>query len=112
MTSSPQFAGTAATAGAIRVGVFWKRDNGSESPPTIADTGDHTIGRIYAFRGCIETGLPYVDPAGQVNSTTNVDRQAYAPQITYTTGGVMVVLISGEARDSRYHNHCIFHESE
>ena len=51
--------GAAATAGSTKMSVFWKRDNGSESVPTIPDTGDHTFGFMFAVRGCVTTGDPF-----------------------------------------------------
>src|SRR5690348_5522986 len=35
--------GDAASAGGSKLAIFWKRDGGSESAPTIADSGDHTF---------------------------------------------------------------------
>lgn len=51
--------GKAATALSTRLGIFWKRDNGSESAPTIADSGDHTFGVMFAVRGCPTVGDPF-----------------------------------------------------
>lgn len=51
--------GAAATAGSTKLSIFWKRDGGSESAPTIPDTGDHTYGVMFAVRGCPTTGDPF-----------------------------------------------------
>lgn len=51
--------GVAVTAGSVRLGLFWKRDGGSESAPTIADSGDHTYGMMFAIRGCPTVGDPF-----------------------------------------------------
>jgi hypothetical protein len=51
--------GTAASAGAVKLHIFWKRDNGAESAPTIPDTGDHTFGVMFAIRGAIKHGNPF-----------------------------------------------------
>jgi hypothetical protein len=51
--------GTAVTAGSTRMGIFWKRDNGAEVAPTIADSGDHTYGVMLAIRGCPTVGDPF-----------------------------------------------------
>lgn len=51
--------GTAVTAGATKLAVFWKRDGGSESAPTLTDSGDHTYGVMFAVRGCPTTGDPF-----------------------------------------------------
>jgi hypothetical protein len=51
--------------------VFWKRAGASESSVSVADTGDHQVATIYAFRGCISSGNP-VDTWGQATSSTNL----------------------------------------
>lgn len=51
--------GPAAAAGSTRLGIFWKRAGSSESAPTIADSGDHTYGFMFAVRGCPTTGDPF-----------------------------------------------------
>lgn len=51
--------GDAAAAGSTKLSVFWKRDNGSETVPTIPDTGDHTYGFMFTVRGCPTTGDPF-----------------------------------------------------
>lgn len=47
-------------SGATRIVVAWKRDNGSESDPTVVDTGDHTLAQIMAVRGCPTSGDPFL----------------------------------------------------
>jgi hypothetical protein len=51
--------GAAATAGSTKLSIFWKRDTGTESAPTIPDTGDHTYGFMFAVRGCVTSGDPF-----------------------------------------------------
>ena len=51
--------GAAATAGTVKLSIFWKRDNGSESAPTLTDSGDHTYGVMLAVRGCKTSGDPF-----------------------------------------------------
>lgn len=51
--------GPATTAGSTRMGIFWKRHDGSESAPSIADSGDHTYGFMFAVRGCRTVGDPF-----------------------------------------------------
>jgi hypothetical protein len=51
--------GAAATAGTTKLSLFWKRDGGAESAPTIPDTGDHTYGMMLAVRGCPTVGDPF-----------------------------------------------------
>jgi len=51
--------GAAATAGSTKLSIFWKRDGGSESAPTLTDSGDHTYGVMFAVRGCPTAGDPF-----------------------------------------------------
>ena len=51
--------GAAAAAGSTKLCLFWKRDNGAESAPTLSDSGDHTYGVMFAVRGCKITGDPF-----------------------------------------------------
>lgn len=51
--------GTGAAAGSTKLAIFWKRDGGSESAPTLTDSGDHTYGVMFAVRGCPTTGDPF-----------------------------------------------------
>lgn len=51
--------GAAAQAGSTKLSIFWKRDTGTESAPTLTDTGDHTYGVMLAIRGCVTTGDPF-----------------------------------------------------
>jgi len=51
--------GVAATVGSTKLCIFWKRDNGAESAPTLSDSGDHTFGVMFAVRGCPPTGDPF-----------------------------------------------------
>lgn len=60
MRAGPQNGiGPATTAGSTRLGIFWKRAGASESAPTIADSGDHTYGVMFAVRGCPTVGDPF-----------------------------------------------------
>jgi len=51
--------GVAVTAGSTKLCIFWKRDGGSESAPTLTDSGDHTYGVMLAVRGCPTVGDPF-----------------------------------------------------
>jgi len=51
--------GVAGQPSSVKLHIYWKRDNGSESAPTLTDSGDHTVGVMVAVRGCITTGDPY-----------------------------------------------------
>ena len=51
--------GASAAAGSTKLCLFWKRDGGAESAPTLSDSGDHTYGFMFAVRGCKTTGDPF-----------------------------------------------------
>lgn len=51
------FPDTGGTTG-TRLTIFWSRYNGTQGDPTTSDSGNHQIGAIFAFRGCIATGDP------------------------------------------------------
>lgn len=63
---SPQDSG-GTTATATQLSVLWKRDNGSETAPTVADTGNHQLARIIAVSGCVTSGDPWDVTAGSVD---------------------------------------------
>jgi hypothetical protein len=65
--------GAAAAAGATKLCVFWKRDGGSESAPTLTDAGDHTYGFMFAVRGCPNIGDPFhvADQAWKFTASTS-----------------------------------------
>ncbi len=60
-----------AAALANRLSIFWKRDGGAESAPTIPDTGDHTYGFMFAIRGCPTTGDPFAFGGNNFKFTTS-----------------------------------------
>ncbi|NTW89455.1 MAG: hypothetical protein HGB37_00895 [Candidatus Moranbacteria bacterium] len=82
--------GTNATALGNRLAMFWKRDSGSESAPTVADSGDHTFAVIAAFSGCPTTGDPFKYIAGGEKSTASVTGTASGGQTTIDNSLVVV----------------------
>jgi hypothetical protein len=89
VTNSPQGTGTAAGAAATRLTAFWSRYNGTQGAATVSDSGDHQIGRIVAFRGCISSGNPWNVTAGGVEATA--DTSGAIPGATTTVGNTLVV---------------------
>lgn len=86
--------GDAAVAGANRLGIFWKRDNGSESAPTLTDTGDHTMGFMFAIRGCPTTGDPF--EFGGNNWKFTASTSATGPKsVTYCDNTLVVDIWAG-----------------
>lgn len=90
--------GAPATAGSTKLSIFWKRDGGSESAPTLTDSGDHTYGVMFAVRGCPDTGDPFC-LGGQAfkfsTSTTGTSDNA-----TTVMDNCLVVSIFAHAIDS------------
>ena len=63
--------GTAATAGANRIAVFWKRHDGSEASVSMTNPGNHIETQMLAFRGCETSGNPYSDVGTAYQSANN-----------------------------------------
>lgn len=93
VTNSPQGTGTAASIGSTRLSVFWKRDNGAESDPTVNDSGDHIFVVILAFRGCVTTGNPWNITSGSVKSTESTSTSI--PGVTTTVAETLIVAATG-----------------
>ncbi|MEI6649802.1 MAG: glycine-rich domain-containing protein [Candidatus Moraniibacteriota bacterium] len=74
--------GTNVVAGANRLAMFWKRDGGAESAPTVADSGDHTYAVIAAFSGCPTTGDPFKYVSGGEKTTASGSGSATGGQTT------------------------------
>lgn len=82
--------GTAAAAGGVRIALFWRWYQAGNV--SVADTGDHTTGRIYAIR--------FVDPDTPINGTaqTRVDSSATttftSPSVTIPTNGMALHFVA------------------
>src|SRR5438067_3184206 len=99
VTNSPQSIGTAASAGAVRLAVFWLRYNGTSlGTVTVADSGNHTIARIQYYRGCITSGNPWDVTAGQTETGTTTT--ATFPSLTTTVSNTLIVFVAANAVDS------------
>lgn len=90
--------GAATTAGSTRLGIFWKRDGGSEVAPTIADSGDHTFGVMFTVRGCPTVGDPF--HIGANNWKFTASTAASGPKSTTWVDNTLVVDIFAGAIDS------------
>jgi hypothetical protein len=89
--------GAAAGATSTRLTVFWLRYTGVETAPTVADTGDHNVAVIHAFRGCVASGNPWdvVNAGTDVTSDTSLD----ATGVTTTAAGEMIVVGTASETD-------------
>lgn len=70
VADSPQDSAGALAAATV-LSVLWKRHDGSETDPTITDTGNHTMARIVVVSGCITTGDPWDVTSGSTDSAAS-----------------------------------------
>lgn len=84
--------------GSACLSVFWKRHSGSETDPTVADTGNHTNAVIIAIRGCITTGDPFDVTAGNVQ--VGVSTTVTIPGDTTTVADCLIVALATHSTDT------------
>lgn len=94
LASSPQGTGTAAGTAATRLAVYWRWVDGTEANTSIADSGNHTIATIAAYRG-VDTTSPLNAQAGTVNASASTT--CTFPSITTTVDNCLVLLINARA---------------
>jgi len=92
VANSPQYTGDAASAGGVRLAVFWKLVEGSQFNVAVADTGNHTTAQIFSFRGCDPT-TPIHITAGSVNTLASTSWTL--PSVTTTVGNCLILLCIG-----------------
>lgn len=93
--NSPQFTGTAAAAGGVRLGAFYRVAVAGDTAPTIADSGNHTCAQIYSIRG-IDSGSPVNITAGTTQAATT---SVSFPTVTTTTDNCLILLLLANDRD-------------
>jgi putative pyrroloquinoline-quinone-binding quinoprotein len=99
VTNSPQGTGTAGSAGATRLTVFWSRATSNAMGAVgINDSGDHQIAQIITFRGVTNTGNPFDVTAGNVASSAST--AVSIPGATTTVANTLVVAIVANATDT------------
>lgn len=90
VTGSP-LADVATTSGSL-LQVLWKRATSSaESSVTIGDSGNHQLGAIYVYRGCVTSGNPWDAIAAVAKATAST--VATCPTVTTTELDTLAVLI-------------------
>lgn len=96
--SSPQenSGGSAGGSNAVRITAFYRIATGSDTDPTVTDTGDHTTALIVAYRG-VNTSSPFNTSAGAGYSASTT---ITAPGVTTTVADCMIVHLIGSDRDS------------
>ncbi len=81
--------------GATTLTIYWSRYNGTQTAPTIADSGDHTFAFIAAFRGCSTSDPPYEGDTGTTDATSNTSVSIPGS----TTTGVDRLVVGAASRD-------------
>lgn len=94
--SSPQFTGTAATAGGVRLSVFYKWADGADTSQAIVDSGNHNAAIKMAFRGVDKT-TPFNANAGSVQAATTA---MVWPAVTTTVADSLIVLACAQDTDA------------
>lgn len=95
--SSPQFRGTAALAGGIRLAVFEKTSDGAETTVSIADSGNHQYAVGIVVRKASGSSLSIDATAG--NNVAAATSCTFGG-VTTTTDDCMVLTFVGTDRDS------------
>lgn len=99
ITGSPFTLGTPGAAGGIGLNILWKRAaSGSEAALSIGDSGDHQIGRILVFRGCVASGNP-VEVIGTPATSAGSSAMSI-PGLTTISVNSLVVAILAHAIDA------------
>lgn len=101
LTNSPQYTGTAASAGGVRLAVFYKVVSGSQSNVSVADSGNHTTAIIANFRG-VDTNGPIHITAGRVDSSAT-SSLSWAT-VTTTEGNALIINAVGLDKDGNDNN--------
>jgi hypothetical protein len=80
-----------------RLTALWRRLNTSETAPTIADPGNHAIGRMIVIRGCRTTGNPF--EAAQTSQELTADTSVSIPGVTTTNPDVLLLYAFSTGQD-------------
>lgn len=99
VTGSPQSVGVAAATNAVAIEVYWKRAVASETAPSVADRGQHTMAILLAFSGCIKTGNPYETGSGGTQATS-LSTTLTALGITTTFADSLIVVAANHGIDN------------
>lgn len=99
-TGSSQGIGTDNSITRTHLQVFWLRaTSGAMGDASVADSGDHTMGTILTFRGCVSSGNPIDASTGDASSDANATAVTF-PAITTTQAATLVVLALANQTDT------------
>ena len=94
--------GVGSGAGGTSLGCFWSRYNGTQGDPTVGDSGDHTLGYIEAYRGCVTSGDPYEGLV--IGSEETADTSLEVTGST-TTGADRLVIVGTARENDNFNDH-------
>jgi hypothetical protein len=88
---------TVSTGTTTKLTPIWKRLVGGDTAPTIADAGDHLIGRMMIVRGCVTSGNPW----NNIGGTTELvaDATVSIPAIVTSADDCLIVAAFGTGQD-------------
>lgn len=92
---SPQGTGNSTTG--AKLSIFWARaSQDTPTSPTVSDSGDHQMGRIIAFSGCITSGNPYDVTAPGTTDVSPGDTTVSIAGDTTTVADCLVIAATGQ----------------
>jgi hypothetical protein len=97
-TSSPQSVGTAAAAGGVRLGLFSKVADGTETTISVGDSGDHTTAIGYAWRPASGETLS-VEATTGTTQVTGATATITWPAVTTTVNNCIILNFVALDRD-------------
>jgi hypothetical protein len=87
--------GVAAASGSTYLAVFWKRDGGAESDPTVLDSGNRTYATMLAISGCPTTGDPFWFMSNYLKPTANSAGSAFGGATTVANCLIVTMFAHG-----------------
>jgi hypothetical protein len=86
-----------ATGTTTKLTVLWRRIVGGDTAPTIADAGDHLIGRMMIVRGCVASGNPWNNQFGTTEQAA--DTTVSIPGLVTSADDCLIVAVFGTGQD-------------
>lgn len=89
---------TVSTGTTLKLSALWRRIQGGDTAQQIPTTGNHLIGRMAVFSGCVTTGNPWNLAIG--SSELTADTTISVPGDTTTAADCMVCVAVGTGQDT------------
>lgn len=86
-----------ATGTTTKLTVLWRRLVAGDTAPSVADAGDHLIGRMMIVRGCPNSGNPWNNFAGSTETVS--DTTVAVPGLTTSADDCLIVAVFGTGQD-------------